>query len=393
MFYTIYDAIVFKAEKNGIKEEEVRKKLRKRGFTSERLGLLKNNCTTLLTEEILTIIFDEFGLRKLEIDLMLGKVPKEYEESYLSNVSAIADLLKKEEFQKRKAEEKKNTEFKTDRGILYHADCVEILPQIQSDTADLIFADPPFNLKKEYANGRSDDLTISEYINWSKQWLDECVRILKPGGSLYIYNIPKWCIYYAEYLSSKLCFQNWIAIDMKNSFPVKDKYTPSHYGLLYFTKGIKANTFNKQRLPIQTCRHCGGEYKDYGGYKHKMNILGVNIADVWYDIFPVRNGKNRLYNELSVKLLDRVISFSSNKGDLILDPFGGSGTTYAVAELLDRNWVGIELGDCEVIKNRLLSPKKDKDLLKKINEEKNVLFTKESIKLRKKNGFWLPKEE
>lgn len=51
-----------------------------------------------------------------------------------------------------------------------------------------------------------------------------------------------------------------------------------------------------------------------------MNILGVNIADVWYDIFPVRNGKNRLYNEPSVKLLDRVISFSSNKGDLILDP-------------------------------------------------------------------------
>lgn len=151
MFYTIYDAIVFKAEKNGIKEEEVRKKLRKRGFTSERLGLLKNNCTTLLTEEILTIIFDEFGLRKLEIDLMLGKVPKEYEESYLSNVSAIADLLKKEEFQKRKAEEKKNIEFKTDRGILYHADCVEILPQIQSDTADLIFADPPF-FDKNYIN-------------------------------------------------------------------------------------------------------------------------------------------------------------------------------------------------------------------------------------------------
>ena len=60
----------------------------------------------------------------------------------------------------------------------------------------------------------------------------------------------------------------------------------------------------------------------------------------------MRNGKNRLYNELSVKLLDRVISFSSNEGDLILDPFGGSGTTYAVAELLNRNWIGVELGDC-----------------------------------------------
>ena len=266
MFYTIYDAIVFKAEKNGIKEEEVRKKLRKRGFTSERLGLLKNNCTTLLTEEILTIIFDEFGLRKLEIDLMLGKVPKEYEESYLSNVSAIADLLKKEEFQKRKAEEKKNIEFKTDRGILYHADCVEILPQIQSDTADLIFADPPFNLKKEYANGRSDDLTISEYINWSKQWLDECVRILKPGGSLYIYNIPKWCIYYAEYLSSKLCFQNWIAIDMKNSFPVKDKYTPSHYGLLYFTKGIKTSVYKGYKQDKIEMRGDRAEMSDFPLY-------------------------------------------------------------------------------------------------------------------------------
>ena len=153
------------------------------------------------------------------------------------------------------------------------------------------------------------------------------------------------------------------------------------------------NMCTKVKIILKASEHCGGEYKDYGGYKYKMNTLGVNIADVWYDIFPVRNGKNRLYNELSVKLLDRVISFSSNEGDLILDPFGGSGTTYAVAELLNRNWIGIELGDCGVIKNRLLSPEKDKELLKKINEEKNVLFTKKSIKLRKKNGFWLPKEE
>lgn len=391
MFYTMYDAIIFKAEKNGIKEEEVKRILKKRGLTSEQFTFLKNNCTSLITEDILTIISDEFGLTKLEIDLMLGKIPTEYEKSYLDNISTIASLLEMEE--ERKKGKKHRAVFETNRGKLYHADCLEILPEIQDNTIDLIFADPPFNLKKEYANGRSDDLSISEYISWSKKWLDECVRILKPGGSFYIYNIPKWCIYYAEYLNAKLCFQNWIAIDMKNSFPIKDKYTPSHYGLLYFTKGMKATTFNKQRLPIQTCRHCGGEYKDYGGYKGKMNILGVNIADVWYDIFPVRNKKNRLYNELSVKLLDRIISFSSNEGDLILDPFGGSGTTYAVAELLNRNWLGIELGDCEVIQNRLLSPEKDKGLLEKINAEKNVLFTKKSVRLRKKNGFWLPKEE
>ena len=94
MFYTIYDAIVFKADKDGIKEDEVKKRLRKRGLTSEQLGLLKNNCTTLLTEDILDIIFDEFELKRLEIDLMLGSIPKEYEESYLNHISAITDLLK-----------------------------------------------------------------------------------------------------------------------------------------------------------------------------------------------------------------------------------------------------------------------------------------------------------
>ena len=130
MFYTIYDAIVFKADKDGIKEDEVKKRLRKRGLTSEQLGLLKNNCTTLLTEDILDIIFDEFELKRLEIDLMLGSIPKEYEKSYLNHISAIADLLKEEETQKRKGRKKGKIEFKTNRGKLYHTDCLEILPPV-----------------------------------------------------------------------------------------------------------------------------------------------------------------------------------------------------------------------------------------------------------------------
>ena len=391
MFYTIYDVITFKMNEKGIEEKETNEILKKMGITAKQVGFLKSDCITLLPNAVIDNILAKLELSKLEVYLMLGQIPKEYEDSYLENIHSIAQKLtkKKERIDLRT----KQAQFKTPYGELYNADCMEILPNISDESIDLIFADPPFNLKKEYANGRSDNLSISQYMEWSKDWLNECVRILKPGGSIYIYNIPKWCVYYAEYLNSKLYFNNWIAIDMKNSFPIKDKYTPSHYGLLYFTKGVRPKTFNKQRLPIQTCRHCGGEYKDYGGYKDKMNIAGVNIADVWYDIFPVRKGKNRLYNELSVKLLDRIISFSSNEGDLILDPFGGSGTTYAVAELLNRRWIGIELGDCEVIRNRLSSLDKDKSILEKINEEKNVLFTPKSVKLRKKNGFWLPKEE
>lgn len=392
MFYTIYDAYVFRMRQRGIDEKEAEAILKNNGIKSAQLKLLKDNCIEEIPEEIFNKVLKIAELSKLEMKLMLGIIPSEVESSYLDNITAIAQLLTEKDKNKDRVE-CKDVAFRTENGDLYHGDCLDILPGLQSESVDLIFADPPFNLKKEYANGRNDDLSISQYIMWSKRWIDECIRILKPGGSLYIYNIPKWCIYYAEYLSSKLHFQNWIAIDMKNSFPIRDKYTPSHYGLLYFTKGTKPNTFNKQRLPIQTCRHCGGECKDYGGYKDKMNLQGVNIADVWYDIFPVRNGKNRPYNELSLKLLDRIISFSSNENDVVLDPFGGSGTTYAAAELLNRRWIGIELGDCSVIVNRMKSLDKDRIALKKINDEKNTLFTKKSINLREKNGFWLPKEK
>ena len=100
-------------------------------------------------------------------------------------------------------------------------------------------------------------------------------------------------------------------------------------------------------MPLETCPKCFTDLKDYGGYKDKMNPLGVNISDVWTDIPPVRHTKykkRKEANELSVKLLDRVIEMSSKPGDVVFDPFGGSGTTYAVAEIKQRKWIGVELG-------------------------------------------------
>ena len=72
----------------------------------------------------------------------------------------------------------------------------------------------------------------------------------------------------------------------------------------------------------------------------------------------------------------------------MFDPFGGSGTTYSVAQLLNRKWIGTEIGDCEIIKQRLLHPERDKAHLKKVYEEKDHLFTDEILQLRKKNGLW-----
>ena len=143
---------------------------------------------------------------------------------------------------------------------------------------------------------------------------------------------------------------------MKSCLPIPSRLYPSHYSLLYFTNG-KPKTFRKIRTPIETCRHCGGEIRDYGGHRHAMNPKGVNLKDVWTDIPPVRHWKfksrARRANALSTKILDRVIELTTVPGDVVLDPFGGSGTTFAVCEQKKRQWIGIELDFADDIVSRL----------------------------------------
>jgi site-specific DNA-methyltransferase (adenine-specific) len=153
-----------------------------------------------------------------------------------------------------------------------------------------------------------------------------------------------------------MLFRHSIAIEMKSCLPIQGRLYPAHYSLLYFTKG-KPKTFRKIRTPIETCRHCDGEIRDYGGHRDAMNPLGVNLKDVWTDVPPVRHRKfkdpNRPANALSTKILDRVVEMTTRPGDLVLDPFGGRGTTYAVCERRQRRWIGIELDFCEQIVDRL----------------------------------------
>lgn len=281
-----------------------------------------------------------------------------------------------------------NVNYSTDLGVLYQGDCLKVLPNIEGGLVDCVFADPPFNLKKDYGEGIDDNLEEGAYLEWSYKWLDELIRVLKPGGSLFVYNLPKWNIHLAPYLSKYLEFKHWISIDIKFSLPIPGRLYPSHYSLLYFVKGSRPNVFNPPRLPIQTCRHCGGELKDYGGHKKKINPRGINLTDVWTDIPPVRHAKhkNRSANELSVKMLDRVLDIATNEGDLVLDPFAGSGTSLIVSEIKNRRWIGMEIGDCEPIKQRFVDFKREKDYLLSLQAQTNVLFTPEVLELREKFG-------
>jgi site-specific DNA-methyltransferase (adenine-specific) len=243
-------------------------------------------------------------------------------------------------------------------GVLFEGDCTRILPTLRSDLVDTVFADPPFNLGKAYGKRSNDSKADEEYLEWCRDWIAECVRVLRPGGALFLYNLPKWNFLLGSYLMETLGlqFRHAIAIEMKSCYPITGRLYPAHYSLLYLTKG-KPKTFRKIRTPIETCRHCGGEIRDYGGHRHAMNPAGVNLKDVWTDIPPVRHwkfkNKKRAANALSTKILDRVVEMTTLPSELVLDPFGGSGTTYAVCERRGRRWIGIELDFCETIIERL----------------------------------------
>ena len=247
----------------------------------------------------------------------------------------------------------------TAHGALFADDCMKILPILEDGTVDTVFADPPFNLGKEYGKRTDDSLPDDRYIQWCQCWLAECVRLLKPGGSLFLYNLPKWNVMLGAFLSEQeLDFRHWIAIEISACLPIPGRLHPSHYSLLYYSKG-KPKTFHRIRTPILTCRHCGGEVKDYGGHRGAMNPNGVTLKDVWTDIPPVRHwkfkSKARPANALSTKILDRVINMSTEPGDLVVDPFGGSGTTFVVCEAKHRHWIGTEIDFAPEIVDRLES--------------------------------------
>lgn len=224
-------------------------------------------------------------------------------------------------------------------------DCLNILSQIEENTVDVCFADPPFNLNKKY-KGYADRKATEEYLDWCRIWLREAVRVTKPTGSIFIHNIPKWLTYYAGILNEIAYFRHWIAWDAMSA-PLGKTLLPAHYGILMYTKQPTGFKFYEIRAPHKTCRMCSAYLKDYGGKKDQMHPFGGLLSDVWTDIHRIRHASRRDEHpcQLPIHLLERVILMSSDVGDVILDPFSGTGTTAIAAKKLQRNFVGIELDE------------------------------------------------
>jgi site-specific DNA-methyltransferase (adenine-specific) len=241
---------------------------------------------------------------------------------------------------------------------MHKAPCLEVLKSIPSETIDLAFADPPFNLTKDY-NGYSDDRGESEYVGWSKRWLVEYERVLKPGGALVVLNLPRWAALLADFLSrtGKLYLQSWIVWD---SLPEpKGLLMPAHYSLLYFTKGPTAARFNycsmekgwqpfdeavfpPDRADVCRRRNCVRQRRASG------HVWRGELTDIWFDIHRDRRQKRAGLADKAHpcqtpdRLLDKIIRLTTNPNDLVLDAFAGTGTSALVSKRLGRRFIAIE---------------------------------------------------
>ena len=222
-------------------------------------------------------------------------------------------------------------------------DCLEILKKVPDNSVDMTFADPPFNLKKKY-NGYKDSLEFREYLEWCDKWISEMVRVTKPTGSIFVHNIPKWLSFYVKILNEHASFKHWIAWNAPTS-PMGKSLQPAHYGILFYVKEPKKTKIYEIRMPHDRERKSMYLRKDYGGKKAGLHPFGPLVSDVWTDLHRIKHNKYRDEHpcQLPVPLLERLILMTTDEGDVVLDPFIGTGTTAVAAKKLGRKYIGIDL--------------------------------------------------
>ena len=228
-------------------------------------------------------------------------------------------------------------------------DCIEVLKQIKSKSVHLIFVDPPYNIGKDFGNNIDKWDTVEEYISWCKEWIDECVRILKDDGTIYLMTSTQHMPYLDVYISEKynvLCRIVWIydssGVQSKKIFG--SLYEP----ILMFNKSSKSKyTFNYEDILVEAKTGAKRKLIDYRKNPPQPYNTQKVPGNVW-EFNRVRFRMEEYENHPTQKpeaLLERIIKASSNEGDIVLDPFSGSFTTSAVATKLGRNAIGIDVND------------------------------------------------
>jgi site-specific DNA-methyltransferase (adenine-specific) len=241
---------------------------------------------------------------------------------------------------------------------LRHGDCVQGLGELDPGSVDLVFADPPFNIGYDY-DIYHDRRAAEHFVEWTRQWGQGVKRVLKPSGTF-------WLAIGDDYAAQlKLVFQNdlglccrsWVVWYYTFGVNCTKKFSRSHTHLFHFVNDPKQFTFNEKAIRVPSARQL--VYNDKralakGRLPDDTWILRPQDLpdgfqpdeDTWYfsrvcGTFKERAGWHGC--QMPEQLLGRIIRVCSNPGDVVLDPFAGSGTTLVVAKKLGRRWLGFEL--------------------------------------------------
>jgi len=243
-------------------------------------------------------------------------------------------------------------------GEIWIGDAIAWLRSLPSESVNLVFADPPYNLKKaDWDNFKSQE----DYVNWSLQWIEQAARVLKPTGTLYICGFSE--ILADLKLPALRFFRGcrWVVWHYQNKANLGNDWGRSHESILHFRKSRKF-TFNTDYVRIPYGKHTmkypdhpQAETSQYG--KNGNNRNGDNKNHLWRphpkgakprDVLEIPTTCNGMHEKTPhptqkpEELLRKIVLASSNPGDLVIDPFLGSGTTAVVAEQLKRKWKGCD---------------------------------------------------
>jgi DNA modification methylase len=235
------------------------------------------------------------------------------------------------------------------KNVILRGDCLKVLPTLPRESVDLVVADPPYNIGVDYGNGKKADRR-DDYWGWCERWIGWCYRALKPTGSL-------WIISGQEHGAEIDIAIQRAGMTMRNRITWHETFGVYCHGkfgrtsrpIFYATKSRKGFTFNLDAVTVPSARQ-----EKYGDRRAAPG--GKIMGDVWQINRVCGTFKERVKGvptQLPAELVQRIIGVSSNPGDIVLDPFAGSGTSLVVAKAMGREAIGIELNpDYAVIASR-----------------------------------------
>lgn len=233
--------------------------------------------------------------------------------------------------------------------MIIHGDMLCELKRCAPQSVDLVIADPPYNLGKDYGN-LSDQQSFDEYLSFTRQWLAEIDRVLKNTGTIYVFMGFRFISYLYDILARDMGYQfsSWICWHYTQGIGKTKGFSPRHDDILMFHKSSDF-TFNLDAIRIP---------QKY--YRARNNMRGANPGDVWQFSHVHYCNENRQDHPTQKPegIIERMVLASTHRGEMVLDPFSGSGTTLRVCQQLGRDAIGIEqnISYCEMARERLKKP-------------------------------------